>query len=189
MGSPGLPSRGCSCTLARSASECVNHPSSHTAPQRPAQKQEANKENTNTRPAPFPFPPRLQEFCLRQSPPATFIEAAESRDHQPLPTLVSQTLSSKGREQRKRRLPGTTSPQERQDRLREEPTCIAKSVQPERLLAGHAEVEEAQPSRPDSGVASIPASLGAKKDLLKRVRTVRRILRIHSCPAESEDTP
>lgn len=49
-----------------------------------AQRQDCNKEDTNTRPPPSPpFPRALHEFCLRQSPPAAFIEAAESRDDQP----------------------------------------------------------------------------------------------------------
>ena len=79
--------------------------------------QVCNKEHTNTRPAPVPsFPRPFTEFCLRQSPPATFIEAAKQRpstrqSSAPHPAIKKHAEQRKEDSLAQRRLrKGTTGP-------------------------------------------------------------------------------
>lgn len=119
VGSLELPSKVCSCTLSRLASECVSPPAlqapSIALPRRGA---EIKRIQIHGLP-PLPFPHGHQESRLRQSPPATLIEAAESRGQRPPAAPVPRTLPSNALGQRKRSFTGTTSPLERLDRLRE----------------------------------------------------------------------
>ncbi len=90
--------------LTREASECVHPLGLHTRWQQAVPTRPAIKSIQIQGQPPSLFPRALHDFCLRQSPPATFIEAAKSNDPQPAASLAPRTLPSRSTPNKERKI-------------------------------------------------------------------------------------